>query len=54
MLPPLAGLTPGVLSHPAALSAGFHHAVLITAALCIAGGLLAGATISDHVLESAA
>ncbi|HEX8303252.1 MAG TPA: DHA2 family efflux MFS transporter permease subunit [Jatrophihabitans sp.] len=53
VLPALAGLTPAALDHPAALSAGFHHAVLITAALCIAGGLLAGATISDRVLAGA-
>jgi len=50
VLPALAGLTPAALDQPAALSAGFRHAVLITAGLCIAGGLLAGATISDRVL----
>ena len=50
VLPALAGLTSAALSHPAALSEGFHHAVLIAAGLCIAGGLLAGVTISDHVL----
>jgi len=50
VLPTLAGLTPTALSHPQALSDGFHHAVLIAAALCIAGGLLAAVMISDHVL----
>ena len=50
VLPTLAGLTPTALSHPAALSDGFHHAVLIAAGLCVAGGLLAAVTISDHVL----
>ena len=50
VLPALAGITPAALADPAALSGGFHHAVLITATLCIAGGLLAAATISDRVL----
>ena len=53
VLPALAGLTPAALSHPAALSEGFHHAVLIAAGLCITGGLLAWVTISDHVLAGA-
>jgi EmrB/QacA subfamily drug resistance transporter len=53
VLPALAGITPAALAHPAALSTGFHHAVLITAGLCIAGGLLAGLTISDDVLTGA-
>ncbi len=50
VLPALAGITPAALSDPAALSAGFHRAVLIAAGLCVAGGLLAGLTISDKVL----
>ena len=50
VLPALAGITPAALTDPAALSGGFHRAVLITAALCIAGGLLAAVTISDRVL----
>jgi EmrB/QacA subfamily drug resistance transporter len=53
VLPALSGLTPAALNHPAALSAGFHHAVLIAAALCVAGGLLAWVTISDRVLAEA-
>ena len=53
VLPALAGITPSALAHPAALSAGFHRAVLIAAGLCIAGGLLAGLTISDDVLVDA-
>jgi len=51
VLPALAGITPGALANPAALSSGFHHAVLIAAALCVAGGLLAGLTISDDLLS---
>jgi EmrB/QacA subfamily drug resistance transporter len=50
VLPALAGITPTALAHPAALSAGFHHAVLIAAGLCATGGLLAALTISDDVL----
>jgi len=53
VLPALAGITPTALTQPAALSAGFHRAVLIAAGLCIAGGLLAGLTISDDVLAEA-
>jgi EmrB/QacA subfamily drug resistance transporter len=53
VLPALAGITPAALADPVALSNGFQHAVLIAAGLCIAGGVLAGLTISDHVLASA-
>ena len=40
VLPGLAGITPAAYRDAAALSAGFHHAVLITGGLCITGGLL--------------
>ncbi len=45
VLPALAGLTPGAYADPAMMSSGFHRAVLIAAGLCVAGGLLALATI---------
>jgi hypothetical protein len=35
---------------PAALSSGFHRAVLIAAVLCASGGLLSAFTIRDDVL----
>jgi len=53
VLPGLAGITPAAFADPAALSGGFRHAVLITGALCAAGGLLAGLTISDDLLAGA-
>ncbi len=52
VLPGLAGITDAAYGHPAALTTGFHHAVLITAALCAAGGILAALTISDHALAA--
>jgi hypothetical protein len=53
VIPGLAGITPAAYHDPAALSAGFHHAVLISAALCAAGGGLAALTIRDDVLGRA-
>ncbi len=47
VLPGLAGLTPTAYQHPAELSVGFSHAVLIAGALCVFGGLLAAATIRN-------
>jgi EmrB/QacA subfamily drug resistance transporter len=47
VLPVAAGLTGSVYLHPAALADGFHRAVLIAAAVCAAGGLLAAATIRN-------
>jgi EmrB/QacA subfamily drug resistance transporter len=47
VLPVLAGITGTVYLHPAALAAGFRTAVLISAALCAAGGLLAAFTITN-------
>lgn len=45
VLPGLAGITPAAYANPAALSTGFHHAVLIAAGLCAGGGILAAFTI---------
>ncbi|MEO7262067.1 MAG: DHA2 family efflux MFS transporter permease subunit [Jatrophihabitantaceae bacterium] len=53
VLPALAGLTPAAFADPVALSNGYQHAVLIAAALCVAGGVLAAVTISDDVLAGA-
>ncbi len=47
VLPPLAGITGDVYLHPAALTSGFHTAVLISAAVAAAGGVLAAATIRN-------
>jgi len=47
VLPVLAGLTGDVYLHPAALTRGFHTAVLIAAAVSVAGGILAAATIRN-------
>ncbi|MDQ2795939.1 MAG: MFS transporter, partial [Actinomycetota bacterium] len=40
VLPGLAGITPAAYNHPADLSTGFHHAMLIAAVLCALGGVL--------------
>jgi len=47
VLPPLAGITGDAYLHPAALTRGFHTAVLIAAAFAAAGGILAAATIRN-------
>jgi MFS family permease len=47
VLPALAGLTGSAYLHPDALAAGFRTAVLISGALCAAGGLLAAVTITN-------
>jgi predicted MFS family arabinose efflux permease len=52
VLPALAGITPAALADPTVLSGGFQRAVLIAAALSIAGGVLAAFTISDDLLGS--
>lgn len=54
LLPPLAGLTGDALQNPAAVTAGFHTAMLISAILAAGGGLLAFATISNDVLAEEA
>jgi EmrB/QacA subfamily drug resistance transporter len=45
VLPSLAGITGHSYLHPSVFSAGFHRAVLVAAAACVAGGLLAVVTI---------
>jgi len=47
LLPSLAGITGTTYLHPAQLAAGFRTAVLISAGLCAAGGLLAACTIRN-------
>jgi len=47
VLPALAGLTGSAYLQPGALATGFRTAVLISGALCAAGGLLAAVTITD-------
>jgi predicted MFS family arabinose efflux permease len=50
VLPGLAGISQAAYNNPAQLSSGFHHAVLISAALCALGGILSWLLISDEVL----
>ena len=47
VLPALAGITGMSYLHPDALAAGFRTAVLISGALCAAGGVLAAFTITN-------
>jgi hypothetical protein len=47
VLPALAGLTGEVYLHPAALTEGFHTAMLISAVAAAAGGILAALTIRN-------
>ena len=49
-VPTLAGLQGRVYDDPVAFAAGFRTALWISAALCVAGGLLAAATIRNDVL----
>jgi EmrB/QacA subfamily drug resistance transporter len=49
VLPSLAGITGKSYLHPAQFSAGFHNAVLIAAAACVAGSLIAVLTIRNPV-----
>ena len=53
ILPALAGITGQAYLHPDALAAGFRIAVLISGALCAAGGLLAAVTITNPRSEPA-
>lgn len=50
LLPPLSGLTGDAFRSPAAITAGFHTAMLISAGLAALGGVLAFATISNDLL----
>ena len=45
VLPAAAGITGAAYLHPAQFSTGFHTAVLISAGLCVLGGVLAALTI---------
>jgi EmrB/QacA subfamily drug resistance transporter len=47
VLPAAAGLGGAAYLHAPLFSAGFHRAVLISAGLCVAGGILAAATIRN-------
>jgi EmrB/QacA subfamily drug resistance transporter len=52
VLPALAGIDQAAYADPNLLSTGFHHAVLIAAALCAGGGVLSWFVIDDSVLDS--
>ena len=47
LLPPLAGISGAGYLHPAHLAGGFRKAILISASLCVAGGLIAAAGIRN-------
>jgi EmrB/QacA subfamily drug resistance transporter len=47
LLPALVGITGTAYLHPDVLAAGFRAAVLISGALCVAGGLLAAVTVTN-------
>ncbi|HZC70473.1 MAG TPA: MFS transporter [Jatrophihabitans sp.] len=47
VMPALAGITQDAYDDPALLSTGFHHAVLISAGMCVFGGLLS-ALLIEH------
>jgi EmrB/QacA subfamily drug resistance transporter len=49
VLPGLAGITPHAYQHPAQLSTGFHHAVLIAAGLCVLGGVLSAVLVGQEL-----
>jgi len=51
ILPALAGITGSAYLDPDALAAGLRTAVLISGALCAAGGLLAAVTITNPARE---
>jgi hypothetical protein len=52
VLPFLAGITGDDYLHPTALAQGFHTALLIAAATCAAGGVLAAFTIRNPRREA--
>lgn len=47
VLPPLAGISGAGYLHPADLAGGFRKAILISASLCVVGGLIAAAGIRN-------
>lgn len=51
VLPGLAGIDSAAYADATRLATGFHHAVLIAAALCALGGVLSWWVIDDHVLD---
>jgi hypothetical protein len=53
VLPPLAGITGDIYQHPAALTSGFHKAVLIAATVAALGGVLAAVTIRNPTRNAA-
>jgi EmrB/QacA subfamily drug resistance transporter len=53
LLPAAGGITSSAYLHPAQLSAGFHTACLIAAALCFASGALATVTIRNPARPAA-
>ncbi|HKC27484.1 MAG TPA: MFS transporter [Jatrophihabitans sp.] len=54
VLPSLAGINQQVYDNPALLSTGFHHAVLISAALCAFGGVLSAVLIENKMPSNTA
>jgi EmrB/QacA subfamily drug resistance transporter len=50
-LPIIVGLTASAYRNPSELSSDFHSAMLVTAAMCVAGGLLAWATIRNPEVD---
>jgi EmrB/QacA subfamily drug resistance transporter len=54
LLPAAGGITGDAYRHPAVFSSGFHTASLVSAGLCVAGGLLAAATIRNPSRAEAA
>ncbi|WP_375497851.1 DHA2 family efflux MFS transporter permease subunit [uncultured Jatrophihabitans sp.] len=52
VLPGVAGITPAAYDHPAQLSDGFHHAVLIAAALAVLGGLLSAVLVRREAVST--
>ena len=52
VLPGLAGIDEDAYTHPAALSSGFHRAVLIAAGLCVAGGVTAALGLRARTINS--
>ncbi len=54
LLPAAGGITGDAYRHPEVFSTGFHTASLVSAGLCVAGGLLAVATIRNPSRAAAA
>jgi EmrB/QacA subfamily drug resistance transporter len=54
LLPAAGGITGDAYRHPAVFSSGFHTASLVSAGLCVAGGLLAAVTIRNPSRAEAA